>query len=452
MTTDPRIDLALEGRLNSAEWQQLQRDILADAELRSQYVEQRWLHVVLQGEASSLLEKPVVQLVAQARSWWPSLAAAAILTVGLTGAWWFGSQEPEMVAILIEAENCRWAGSDLPTVEGAGLTAGRLALAEGLATIRFASGATVTLEAPSVLEVQSAMRCRLIEGSVVADVPESAHGFTIDTEHMEVIDLGTRFGVTTTPLGQSNVFVFEGEVKVKHESSQEIQHVFAGDSLVGDSPETSDQEARRAEPVPSPGDDWTAIPTSLGRGADAYVRRGDGHGPTGSRPLLMVKHTDLAANNERRAVLDFDLAGFSPTDLTAAKLSLKTEPSGLGFSTLVPDSRFMVYGVSPEAGSWSEDSLLWENGGPLAAEPIDPTRARPLGTFTIRKGSPNGFVEFTSDELVAFLRERAGEVATFWLVRETGEADKQGLVHAFASREHPTAPAPTLWIQTIIHR
>jgi ferric-dicitrate binding protein FerR (iron transport regulator) len=454
MTTDPRIYLALEGRLAPDEWRQLQNDILADDELRRQYVEQRWLHVALQEEAASLMEKPIsiIQPSAPARAWWPSLAAAAIVALGLTGVWWSGNQEPEIVAILTETENCRWAGSDLPTVEGAGLMAGRLALTEGMATIRFASGATVTLEAPSILEVRSAMNCRLIEGSVVADVPESAHGFTIDTEHMEVIDLGTRFGVTTTPLGQSNVFVFEGEVKVKQESSPEMRHVFAGGSLVGDSDETTDQEVNRAAPVPSPGDDWRAIPTSLGRGADAYVRRGDSHGPTGSHPLLMVKHTTLAANNERRVVLDFDLAGLTSADLLAAKLTLKSEPSGLGFSSLVPDSRFVLYGVAPEAGSWSENSLLWENAGPLSADRIDPAIVRPLGSCTIRKGSPHGFVEFASEELAAFLRERAGEVATFWLVRETGEADKQGLVHAFASREHPTSFAPTLWIQTTTSR
>jgi ferric-dicitrate binding protein FerR (iron transport regulator) len=454
MTNDPRIDLALEGRLAPAEWSQLQRDILANEELRRQYVEQRWLHVALQAEASTLLEKPIsiIQPSAPARAWWPSLAAVAMVALGLVGVWWSGNHEPEIVAILTETENCRWAGSDLPTVEGAGLTAGRLALTEGLATIRFASGATVTLEAPSVLEVQSAMKCLLIEGSVVADVPESAHGFTIDTKHMEVIDLGTRFGVTTTPLGQSNVFVFEGEVKVNQESSPETRHVFAGGSLVGNSAETTDQEASRAAPVPSPGDDWRAIPTSLGRGADAYVRRGDSHGPTGAHPLLMVKHTTLAAKNERRAVLDFDLAGLTPTEVLAAKLTLKSEPSGLGFSSLVPDSRFVIYGVLPEAGSWSEDSLLWENAGPLAADEIDPALARPLGTCTIRKGSPHGFVEFASNELAAFLQERAGQVATFWLVRETDEADKQGLVHAFASREHPTSFAPTLWIQTTTPR
>ncbi len=157
-----------------------------------------------------------------------------------------------------------------------------------MATIRFKSGATVTLEAPSVLEVESAMRLPARRGIRRRRCAESAHGFTIDTTKMEVIDLGTRFGVTTTPLGDSNVFVFEGEVKVNRDDLPEPKHVFAGKSLVskaGATPQQTDQEVRRVEaPTASPGPDWTAITTATGRGRDAYLRRGDQHGPTGAHP------------------------------------------------------------------------------------------------------------------------------------------------------------------------
>ena len=39
-------------------------------------------------------------------------------------------------------------------------------------------------------------------------------------------------------------------------------------------------------------------------------------------------------------------------------------------------------------------------------------------------------------------------MATFILVRDTGEVDKQGLVHAFASKEHPSAQAPMLRVKS----
>jgi len=452
MNLQDHIDRSFDGQLSKSEWDALQQAVINDPGLRREYVEKRWIHALLEAEGDALpalLEErqwtkpaPVVRPVA-----WLAAAAGVVLFGASLVLYWQGRPAP-VVATLIEAENCRWAGSDLPTMEGAGLSAGTLALTEGMATLRFKSGATVTLEAPSVLVVESAMKCRLVEGSVVADVPESAHGFTIDTAHMEVIDLGTRFGVTTTPLGNSNVFVFEGEVKVKQGDSPEAKHVFAGDSLVGDVNAIPDQEVRRSETIPSPGDDWTPLSTAIGRGRDAYVRRGDSHGPTGGQPLLMVKHTDLAANNERRAFLTFDLASVPTGAPRGAKLTLKMESSGLGFSSLVPDSRFAVYGLVDEgAANWNEDSLLWENAGALVEESISEATAGRLATFEIRKGAPNALIEVASDELTAFLHNRPGGLVHLMIVRETGEADKQGLVHAFASKEHPTAPAPTLWIQ-----
>ncbi len=454
------IDRSFDGQLSPEQWSALEEAVVADAELRREYVEQRWLHALLEAEGSRLsgllddARAPIApeRVVSPFR---PAVSLAAAAAVALFGASLFlfwKSRPAPFVATLVEAQNCRWAGSDLPTVEGAGLGTGTLALTEGMATIRFKSGATVTLEAPSVLEVESAMKCRLVEGSVVADVPESAHGFTIDTAQMEVIDLGTRFGVTATPLGESNVFVFEGEVKVKRDDLPEAKHVFAGSSLVGrigGLPEPSDQEARRLVASPaSPGPDWVSVTTATGRGRDAYMRLGDPHGPTGAHALLMVKDTDLAAKNRRRAVLAFDLAGIDRSRLEAAKLSLKIEPSGLGFSSLVPDSRFAVYGIVDEdSEAWSEETLLWANAGPLVEEPIAEGTAVRLAEFEIRKGSPNGLVETGGEALAEFLRSHPGELVSLLLVRETGESDPQGLVHAFASKEHPNAPAPTLWFR-----
>src|SRR5690606_22739675 len=129
---------------------------------------------------------------------WPTLAwvaAAAVLTFALNWGYFQATRSDRSVAILIQADNCKWAGSDLPTKQQSKLQAGTLELVEGIATLQFKSGATVTLEAPTTLEILNAMQCRLIEGAIVADVPEPAHGFTIYTPDMKVIDLGTRFGL-----------------------------------------------------------------------------------------------------------------------------------------------------------------------------------------------------------------------------------------------------------------
>jgi len=459
MNFDEQIDRSFEGKLTQSEWDQLQKAILADSELRKAYVERRWLHAQLLAASDrlpSLLEDGGKASMSHNRR--PFLwlnAAAVVLLFGLVAALSFRADIRPTVATLIEAEGCRWEASDLPTREGAKLGPGTLALAEGMATIRFDSGATVTLEAPTTLEVTSAMHCQLVEGSVVTDVPESAHGFTIDTEKMKVVDLGTRFGLTTNSLGGSQVYVFEGEVKVHRDDQSEAKHLLTGKSMhTGMSSTAPGQEIDRSiqRTAPKAGN-WTPISTAIGRGRDGYIRRGDAHGPASRQPVVMVKHTDLAPTNERRGLLTFDLASLGGAAIADAILTLKIESSGLGFAAMVPDSKFAVYGVlDPAIDDWREDELTW--GNPVAemtAENLDPSRYVRLAEFEIKKGASHGLVEVSSESLNEHLNQhRSGrsDLISLLLVRETGEMDSQGLVHAFASKEHPTGQAPTLWIET----
>lgn len=453
MSDKDSIDRSFDDQLSEAEARQLEEAIIGDPELRSAYIEQRWLHAELIAtgeELPDLLKYKPKAGFPRAAGW---LSAAAAIAFFASTIYLISSDTSEpTVATLIEAENCRWSGSDLPTAEGAKLGAGRLALTEGMATIRFDSGATVTLEAPTTLDIASSMRARLIEGSVVADVPESAHGFTIDTADTEVIDLGTRFGVTTTDLGSAHVFVFEGEVEINQNENSETKLITEGQSIrIGEenvSPAKSeDGEIARHASLVAPGDDWVAITTNSGRGKDAYFRKTHSES-FGSDPLIMVKETDLADANRRKAALTFDLKRNRRHKVTDAKLSLKIESSGLGFSSLVPDSEFVLYGVRDSAmDKWAETGVNWGTTEPFSVSD-SPDAYESLSTFTIRKGSPNGVVEMQTEALTHFIADHPDDLLTFVLVRVTGENNQQGLVHAFASKEHPTSPAPTLWIQT----
>ncbi len=456
MNFDEQIDRSLDGQLNQDEWDSLQKAILADPELRETYVEKRWLHAHLLAQSDrlpTLLEVSEKSSPVQNRRPYLWLnAAAVILFLGWVAALSFRSEKTPTVATLIKAEGCRWEASDLPTREGAKLGLGTLALAEGMATILFDSGATVTLEAPTTLEVTSAMHCQLVEGSVVADVPESAHGFTIDTEKMKVVDLGTRFGLTTNSLGGSQVYVFEGEVKVHRGDQPEAKHLLTGKSMhTGMSSTAPGQELDRSieRRAPKAGN-WIPITTATGRGKDGYIRRGDAHGPASRQPVVMVKHTDLAPTNERRGLLTFDVASLGGAAIADAILTLKIESSGLGFATMVPDSKFAVLGVlDPAIDDWREDELTWKNPvAEMTAENLDPSRYVQLAEFEIKKGSSHGLVEVSSESLNNYLNQRKSDLISVLLVRETGEMDEQGLVHAFASKEHPTGQAPTLWIET----
>lgn len=450
MNDEERIDRGIEGRLSDDEWAQLQADVIADPKLREMYAERAWLHGQLQAEKQTLPHLIEAESDVVAPSFWRPLvwAAAAAIVTALVTLNVRTVPEVETVATLIEAEDCRWAGSELPTAQGSRLGVGTLALVEGMATLEFESGARVTLEAPATLEVLSKMHCRLIEGSVVADVREPAHGFTVDAPAVKVVDLGTRFGVTANRFGNSQVIVFDGEVEVERDN-QEPKLLTTGQGMhIGHKAPAKNHEIARDPIADNSRDGWRSVTTADGRGKDAYVRRGDSHGPTGGHPLIMVKHTDLAASNERRAFVTFDLAGVAADTIEDVELVLDVEASGLGFSALVPDSRFEVHGLSDGAADqWSEEELKWgsapasTDGGLVADQTVR------LGEFRIRRGHVPANVSVSSQALREFIRTDANRLVTLAIVRVTGENDKQGLVHAFASKEHPTAQPPTLHLK-----
>ena len=97
---------------------------------------------------------------------------------------------------------------------GEWLGKGRLNLEVGLARLDFSNGATVTLQGPAEFEILSANKTILKSGILTASMPESAIGFEVLTPAIDVVDLGTAFGVSVGADGETDVCVFEGKVEV----------------------------------------------------------------------------------------------------------------------------------------------------------------------------------------------------------------------------------------------
>jgi hypothetical protein len=116
-------------------------------------------------------------------------------------------------ALLSDATDAEWADG-LVREPGVAIAAGPLRLVAGSAQLRFASGAVVTLNAPSEIEVLGANRLFVRNGGVVPFVPPAAKGFTVVSPTGEVVDFGTEFSVSVGPQGQTDVYVLDGEVDV----------------------------------------------------------------------------------------------------------------------------------------------------------------------------------------------------------------------------------------------
>ena len=142
------------------------------------------------------------------------LATAVSLLLGLN--WPYASSQRDEastgLATLSYASQARWESGERALGEWLGI--GRLNLEVGLARLDFSNGATVTLQGPAEFEILSANKTILKSGILTASMPESAIGFEVLTPAIDVVDLGTAFGVSVGADGETDVCVFEGKVEV----------------------------------------------------------------------------------------------------------------------------------------------------------------------------------------------------------------------------------------------
>lgn len=145
-----------------------------------------------------------------------ALAAGLLVAAGLGLRGWRGppSETPSTcVAVLTRAVGAQWVDGAVFR-PGVALEPATLRLHTGLVLLDFVSGARVVLEGPAELELQEAGRVHLLRGTLTAQVPAQARGFTVDLPGARVVDLGTRFGVAVPEQGPPEVHVFEGLVEV----------------------------------------------------------------------------------------------------------------------------------------------------------------------------------------------------------------------------------------------
>jgi len=441
-----------DGRLSEAEATALDERLKTDAEARRVFAEALHLGAELRHESHACLA--IAPPAAPALKWW-RYAAAIVLSLGIGMALSPRPQAPVTVATLTKAQQCQWAGSSLPTVQGARLSPGTLDLIEGLATVKFDSGAELVLEAPATVEVTDAMNCRLVRGTIVADVPPSAIGFTVDTDDAKVVDYGTKFGVSTGDDGKYMVQVLEGLVEVNHKASKEVKQLRQGQNvdhgwyqsrLNPDASEDAEPSRWRPDVIPQDSQGWQLLSTAFGRGKDSYIQAGAKAKSFGDDPFFRVKHSSQGKDLNRKGYVGFDLGKFQGQQFSDAELVLTIEPSDLGYATLVPDSTFAVYGLTAESDDdWEELGLSWQQSPAHDPNQVErhlpsPTSTVLLGKFEIAQGISKGTRNVRSPVLTKFLNEDTNGLATFIICRETDENGRNGLAHAFATKEGGRTP------------
>jgi hypothetical protein len=147
-----------------------------------------------------------------------ALAACLALMTGVVWTLWLkgpGSRNgatSSAVAMLARAVDARWAGNSVPPRVGGALEPGRLRLQAGLAQVVFYSGARLVIEGPAELQLVSPTEAVCHSGRLLAEVPLPARGFRVRTAQLNLVDLGTAFGIDATR-GQTELHVFKGQVE-----------------------------------------------------------------------------------------------------------------------------------------------------------------------------------------------------------------------------------------------
>ncbi|MBB5352882.1 hypothetical protein HNR46_003131 [Haloferula luteola] len=221
---DAYLDLELEeaGRL------ELEEMLIRSSRARQRFHERTTHHGLLREwalreEGNATVAGEITRSRSRWRPWAVGLAAC-----GVGWLWWQPgvdrAESPvvveksesavENVALLAAAVDVRWADDAKSYHMGQALPKGPLQLAGGLVRLDFYSGAKVFLEGPATLDLVSPDLARLESGRLTAQVPPPAHGFTVLSDEVQVVDRGTEFGMSVGDDQALQVHVFDGEVEL----------------------------------------------------------------------------------------------------------------------------------------------------------------------------------------------------------------------------------------------
>ena len=145
------------------------------------------------------------------------LAAAAMIVMGF-----FLAPRPQRVpeptsngvAILTGCADVCWSTAQTPLEPGSILAPGRLQITSGLLGIEFYSGARITLQGPADIDLVDVDQMVFRQGRIRVHISDRARGFKVSSPKLDIVDLGTEFGMEIGPDDRTELHVFNGRVEL----------------------------------------------------------------------------------------------------------------------------------------------------------------------------------------------------------------------------------------------
>ncbi len=237
---DELVDLlvaAVDGEQDGDGRARLNQLAAGDADVREYYVQYMTTHAMLNwrhGQASALdvpmaLADEPIPRPRNILSWLVSLTVAASLVIGVGWFVWQEVTHVEPLATVTESDEVD--GPQEPLRIGETMRPGEYHLESGMRRIRLTSGVVIAMQGPVRIALPDVGHAKLDHGSIRVYVPTNARGFIVDAANVEILDLGTDFGVWVNTIDEVEVHVFEGKVRLNKSvdvSANEALRVGAG--------------------------------------------------------------------------------------------------------------------------------------------------------------------------------------------------------------------------------
>jgi len=442
---------AIDDSLNEQETKELQELITQDEETALFYTQYMQQHAMLALDCDHIPEFKQVHISTNFPVSWIIAAAALLAVCFLLFKDTQAPKQEEIYAVIESTDFASWGDSTLPTSSGSELSAGKLKINEGLATLQFKSGAKVVLEGPATFEIIDSMTTRLHDGIVVSDIPESAHGFTIYTPTSKLVDHGTRFLTQVKNGGQKTILdVLEGEVElIKDNESQMFktgQIAKSTDAGIEHYKDLREELFVKESGLKSVSSKEIKVTTAYGEGKDGTANGFDPnfHFNPGE---IMIKHTDQYL---RKGFAGFDLKFLDTSKVESIELNFNMVFSGFGSVALSRNSTFSIYGIIDDSqDNWPQGHIVLKNSPAYkkGITDIDLTKAVKLGEFKLPRGKITGHINFKSEELLKLIQTDRNKFITMAFICDTApNVKRDNLVYSIAGKYHPTAQPPALHI------
>lgn len=144
--------------------------------------------------------------------WFVAIAASVLIAVIVNYSQW---DTPKNVVNVAQSEVVGEMLSEIGIKESkpVALMMGQpISVEKGSREVRLLNNVSFSVAAPASFVIESANQCRVWQGRMTVSVPEDAKGFRVVTDHADIVDTGTRFGLAVNSETGTDVAVFEGRV------------------------------------------------------------------------------------------------------------------------------------------------------------------------------------------------------------------------------------------------